>query len=135
MDEGFAPYALIVDDDVLIRLDAVDILGQAGFRTLEAGDATEALAVLEARGAEIQLLFSDVQMPGEHNGFELAMQCQVRWPHISILVASGQAHPQDGDLPTDAVFIGKPFSAQIIYDRLQELLPDGKKPEPLAKRD
>jgi CheY-like chemotaxis protein len=134
MEEGFAPYALIVDDDVLIRLDAVDILAEVGFRTLEAGNVAEAIAVLEARGGDVQLLFSDVQMPGEENGFDLARRCHFNWPHISILVASGQAHPQDGDLPPDAVFIGKPFSSQIIHDRLEELLPDGKKPEPLKKR-
>jgi CheY-like chemotaxis protein len=134
MEEGFDPYALVVDDDVLIRLDAVDILADAGFRTHEAGNVSEAITVLEARAGDIQLLFSDVQMPGDRNGFDLARECNEKWPHISILLASGQAQPRDGELPKGATFIGKPFSAQVIHDRLQELLPDGKKPEPLAKR-
>lgn len=82
----------------------------------------------------IQLLFSDVQMPGGRNGFALARECSERWPNISILVASGQAKPQDGDFPEGATFIGKPFSSQIIHDRLQKLLPDDRKPESLAKR-
>jgi CheY-like chemotaxis protein len=128
------PYSLVVDDDPIIRMDVVDILVEAGFRTLEAGDVDEALVLLEQYAGDIRLLFSDVEMPGEHNGFHLAKVCDQKWPHISIMVASGRLKPEAGDLPDAAVFIGKPFSSELVYDRLQVLLPDGAKPEPLAKR-
>lgn len=134
MSDDYTPFALVADDDALIRMDAVDILETAGFRVYEAADVSQALAILEEAGDSIQLLFSDVQMPpGELNGFDLARKCAARWPHIGILVSSGMLKPEPGDLPSGAMFVGKPFTADVIYDRLQELLPDGKKPEPLKQ--
>lgn len=134
MTDDTAPYALVVDDDALIRLDAVDILEDAGFRVLEAFDVESAVEVLEQSGDDIQLLFTDVQMPGSRNGFALARDCAKGWPHIKIVVASGQARPNENDMPADAVFIAKPFSADIVHARLIELLPDGQKPEPLKQK-
>jgi CheY-like chemotaxis protein len=134
MSDDFSPYALVVDDEPIIRMDAADILEDAGFRTYQARNGDEALAALASFGRNIQLLFTDVQMPGDTNGFALARECSKRWPHISILVASGAQHPDPDDMPEGAVFMGKPFSANVIYDRLQELLPDGQKPAPLKER-
>lgn len=70
-----APYALVVDDDSQVRMDAVYILEDAGFRTLEAFDVDSAIRTLEQSGDDIQLLFTDVQMPGSRNGFALAREC------------------------------------------------------------
>ncbi|MGI4807431.1 MAG: response regulator, partial [Janthinobacterium lividum] len=64
-----APYALIVDDNFLIRMEAMEILEQAGFQVLDVGHSDAALELLEARHAEISLLFTDVQMPGKLDGF------------------------------------------------------------------
>ncbi len=89
MADDRVPFALVADDDALIRMDAADILEAAGFRTHGAADVEEAIAILEYSAESIQLLFSDVQMPlGELNGFDLARMCAERWPHIGILVAS-----------------------------------------------
>ena len=135
MSDENTPYALVVDDDGLIRMDAVDILEEAGFRVLEAANAEEALLVLQKHGEDIQLLFTDVQMPpGELNGFHLARQCYASWPHIGIIVASGMIEPSEGEMPQEARFVKKPFSADVVYDHLQELLPDGKKPQPSKQR-
>lgn len=129
------PYALIADDDAIIRMDAADILEDAGFRVYEAAGYDEAMEILKALADSIQLLFTDVQMPpGEMNGFHLARDCAATWPHINILVASGMIEPKEGELPSGAVFVRKPFSADVVYDRLQEVLPDGAKPEPLRRR-
>lgn len=134
MDEDATPFALVADDDTLIRMDAADILRDAGFRVLEAANVEEALEVLEKSGESIQLLFTDVQMPpSEHDGFYLARACASRWPHIGILVASGMMSPSDQDMPQGARFVRKPFSADVVYDHLQAILPDGRKPEPLRK--
>lgn len=135
MSDDFTPLALIADDDALIRMDVAHILEDAGFRVHEAANVEEALSILDRTGDSIQLLFTDVQMPpSKRDGFELARRCAEGWPHIKILVASGQAKPQPGDMPEGAVFIGKPFSEEVVYDRLQELLPDGEKPEQLKHR-
>ena len=134
MSENDQPsYALVVDDDHSILMHAIDILETAGFRTLMALDAIEAIGALEAHGNEITLLFTDVEMPGSINGFELARIVAARWPDVAVLVASGNCRPNDGDLPERAVFIGKPFSAEIVHGRVHELLPDGKKPAMLRR--
>ncbi|GAA0260537.1 Sensor histidine kinase RcsC [Methylorubrum aminovorans] len=124
-------YVLVIDDDGLIRMDAMDIVGDAGFRTLEASDGDKAIALLAREHALIVLVFTDVQMPGTCNGFAVARETARRWPHIAIVVASGQAHPGPGDLPEVARFIGKPFTAEMVHDHLKEILPDGLKPAPL----
>ena len=128
------PYALVVDDDGLIRMNAMDILEEAGFRTFEASDGDSAMALLECQNALIVLLFTDVHMPGSRDGFAVARETARQWPHISIVVASGEAKPGPGDLPEGARFVGKPFSAAMIHNHLAEILPDGQKPEPLRSK-
>ena len=123
--------ALVVDDDAFIRMDAIDILEEAGFETLEATHADAAIALLHERHSDLTLLFTDVQMPGTVDGFALARYAAGRWPHIGIVVASGLAKPGPGDLPDGAHFIPKPFSAQIVHDHLKSLLPNERKPLPL----
>ena len=119
--ENNAPNALVVDDDVMILFGACDILAEAGFRPLEAMNVDEAIARLEQHADEITLLFTDVDMPGD------------RWPHIAIVIASGAREPQAGEIPAAAIFVRKPFGAQVIHNRLNDLLPDGQKPEPLKR--
>ena len=126
-----APYALVVDDDGLIRMDAMDILTDAGFRTFEASDGDRAMALLAQEHAAIVLLFTDVQMPGSRDGFAVARETARQWPHIAIVVASGLIQPGPSDMPEGARFIGKPFTADMVHDHLREILPDGQKPEPL----
>jgi CheY-like chemotaxis protein len=133
MSNKLSRLALVVDDDPIIRMDAGDILTDAGFQTQEASNVSEALEMLETMGDDIQLLFTDVQMPGDQNGFDLARKCATRWPHISMVVASGQLSPKADELPKQAAFISKPFSAQVVYDRLQQILPEQQQPEPLKQ--
>lgn len=125
------PYALIVDDDGLLRMDVAEILEQVGFRTLEAGDGDEAIRVLEQHHLDVTLLFSDVEMPGSRNGFALAREVAVRWSSIALVIASGRMRPGEGEMPEGARFIGKPFSIETVHGHLREILPDDRKPEPL----
>ena len=130
-----SPCALVVDDDGMVRMAAVDILEEAGFTTFEAESGDRALLVLEEHHACVTLLFTDVQMPpGELNGFDLARECSKNWPHIGIIVASGMIEPGPEDIPDGARFVRKPFSADVVYNHLGEILADGRKPEPLQKR-
>lgn len=125
------PYAMVADDHPLILLDACAILEDAGFRVLEARNGDEALRMLQDHAGRVQLLFTDVQMPGSLDGFALARETARCWPHIKIMVASGAVTPGPDDMPEGAHFLSKPFSAAAVHDRLKELLPDGQKPEPL----
>jgi two-component system, response regulator PdtaR len=82
------PVVLVVEDDVLLRLDAVDILKRAGYVVVQAGTADEAIAILEAR-PNIHVVFTDVQMPGSMDGLKLAKFVKDRWPPIKIIATSG----------------------------------------------
>ena len=73
MSDDLAPFALVADDDAIIRMDAADILAEAGFRVYEASGHSDAVEILKTVGQNIQLLFTDVHMPpSELNGFDLA---------------------------------------------------------------
>jgi CheY-like chemotaxis protein len=133
-DRSDAPFACVVDDNPAILMHACDILEEAGFRTLSAYDGDEALHRLEKHVGDVTLLFTDVEMPGSIDGFELARLVAGRWPDIAILVASGQVSPREGDMPEGAIFVSKPFSADIVHDQVHRLLPDGRKPEPLKRK-
>ena len=129
--DDLRPYALVVDDDPLLRMDVAELLEQTGFRTMEADSGDAALAVLEQHHLDIVLLFSDVDMPGTLNGFALAREASVRWPYVAIVIASGRLEPADGEMPEGACFIGKPFSAETVHGHLKEILADDRKPEAL----
>jgi CheY-like chemotaxis protein len=123
--------AVVVDDDDQILMHAAEILEVAGYVIYTALSAQEGLEVVHAKADEVTLLFTDVHMPNGMNGFALAREVAKRWPQIEILVASGDCSPKDGDLPEGAIFVAKPFSAEVVHDRLKQMLPDDKKPEPL----
>ena len=123
--------ALVVDDDAMIRLNAADMLEEAGFATVEAASADEALEFLQDHHQAFMLLFTDVHMPGSRDGFALARETARHWPHISIVVASGRAQPGPRDLPENARFVSKPFSAEVVRRHLRRVLPDDKLPKTL----
>jgi CheY-like chemotaxis protein len=133
MEASTIPFALVVDDEPMILMHASAILEDAGFRTLEAINGDEAKRLLVDHAESVILLFSDVDMPGETNGFALARHVEEAYPHIEIVIASGRVTPGPGDMPPKATFINKPFSEHSVVSHLAEKLPDGKKPEPLKR--
>ncbi|WP_375463636.1 response regulator [uncultured Methylobacterium sp.] len=112
------PLALLVDDDAIIRMEAADLLDEAGFAVVEAWSAASALDLLERR-PDIGLLLTDVCMPGAADGFGLAREVARRWPGIRIVVMSGPMTPAGHDLPDGALFIDKPFSARHVLDAVR----------------
>jgi two-component sensor histidine kinase/CheY-like chemotaxis protein len=103
---------------------AVDIVEDAGFTAVEAVNADEALAILEAR-SDISLLFSDIQMPGSMDGLKLAHAVHDRWPSIKIILVSGQVKLSDADRPADSRFFGKPLEVKQMIAELQEMVGAG----------
>lgn len=112
------PVAVVVDDEPLIRMDAADIIADAGFLVMEASNAEEAFVHLEAFPS-LKLLFTDIQMP-DIDGLTLARHVKARWPHISVIVTSGALRPGVAELPQDARFIAKPFSQQTVLETIEE---------------
>ena len=111
---------LIVEDEFLIRMDAVDMIRAAGFEVVEAADADEAILILEDR-LDITVVFTDIQMPGSMDGLKLAAAIRGRWPPIKIVATSGRAKVTDDDLPAGSRFLPKPYSAREIVGTLREL--------------
>ncbi|MGH1587692.1 response regulator [Methylobacterium phyllosphaerae] len=112
---------LVVEDDVLVRMIAADILSDAGFRTLEARDAREAMTLLEARG-DVRVLFTDWNMPGDIDGLGLARLVRHRWPTVGIILTSGKMRPAPGDLPAGARFLSKPYRPSALIEEVENLL-------------
>ena len=123
-DPQSPPVVLVVEDEMILRMRAVDIVEDAGFVPVEAVNADEAIGILESRD-DISLLFTDVQMPGSMDGLKLAHAAHVRWPHIKIVLVSGQIAVTDEDKPDDSRFFPKPLEIQQMVLELQEMIGNG----------
>lgn len=97
---------LVVDDEAIIRSLAVEAIQNAGHLTVEAHDAEAALTLLEGQG-DIDVMFSDIRMPGAMDGIGLARMVRRRWPDLPIILTSG--HMRLPDLSVDVAFIAKPY--------------------------
>src|SRR5258707_320812 len=124
VDSTLVPNVLVVEDEMLLRMRAVDIVEDAGFRSVEAVNADEALSILESR-SDISLLFTDIQMPGSMDGLKLAHAVHDRWPAIKIILVSGQIKLADADKPTDSRFFGKPLEVKRMINELQDMVGTG----------
>ena len=120
------PIVLVVEDEMILRMRAVDIVQDAGFVPIEAISADEALKILEARD-DISLLFTDIQMPGSMDGLQLAHATHSRWPHIKIILVSGQVTVTDADKPDNSRFFPKPLEILKMVLELQQMV--GKGPQ------
>jgi DNA-binding NtrC family response regulator len=112
---------VIAEDESLIRMYAADVLIAAGFEVIEATDAAEALAALEARNATISVLFTDIHMPGPIDGLTLAHHARRKWPGIGLLVTSGKGRPDRSALPPKCRFLAKPYDLSHVVKHVREL--------------
>ena len=122
--ERIAPVILVVEDEALVRFAAVGMLEDAGFRMIEAVNGDQALKLLTA-DSDVQLLFTDVNMPGAIDGLALARHVHHRWPHIAIMVASAKQMSQLGLLPAGSRFEQKPYSSDTVIRHARELTTPG----------
>ena len=118
--EARRPVVLIVEDESLLRMDAAEMIGAAGFEVIEAANADQAIEVLEAR-RDITVVFTDIQMPGSMDGLKLARAVRGRWPPIKIIATSGRLHVDEVDLPEGGRFLPKPYSHAQVTRVLREL--------------
>ncbi|WP_291870001.1 response regulator [Bradyrhizobium sp.] len=115
------PVVLVVEDELLIRMNAVEMIEGAGFDVVEADDADQAIAILESR-PDIRVVFTDIQMPGSLDGLKLARLVRDRWPPIMIIATSGHLTGRDVDLPEGGVFLPKPYTLARITATLREMI-------------
>jgi CheY-like chemotaxis protein len=115
------PVVLVVEDEPIIRMGALDFVSAAGFEALEASSADEAIRILEAR-SDIRLVFTDVGMPGTMDGVKLAHYIAGRWPPVKLVIVSGNVVVEQSQLPAGAKFFRKPYRHSVIVEALMEML-------------
>jgi two-component system, response regulator PdtaR len=114
------PAALVVEDEVIVRLHIADIVEGAGFTAVEAFNADEAIELLTSR-SDIRVVITDVNMPGPMDGLELAHAVRNRWPPVEIIVMSGKRRPNDDDLPARGMFFSKPVDERLLRQALRNI--------------
>jgi CheY-like chemotaxis protein len=116
-----SPVILVVEDDGLVRRVSADQLADVGYQVLEAANSEEAIAILET-GAGVAVLFTDVNMPGDLDGLDLARLVHQRWPNVRLLVTSGGAKAGPDDVPDEGRFLAKPYSLNRLCSIVDELV-------------
>ena len=114
------PVVLVVEDEVLVRMNIVGSMEDAGFTVFEAGNADQAIRMLEAH-PEIALLFTDIDMPGSMDGLKLAAAVRNRWPPVKIVITSGHVKIRSEDMPVEGQFFSKPYDPSKVVSTLWEL--------------
>ncbi len=130
---GGSELVLAVEDDQDVRETVVELLSDLGYRVLKAKDASDALAIIES-GAPIDVLFTDVVMPGPIRSPELARQARERLPNVAVLFTSGytdNAIVHGGRLDPGIELLSKPYSREALARKLRHVLRDR---EPVRKR-
>ena len=115
---------MVLDDEPAIRSYAREVLQEEGYLVAEAGSMDEALLLLALDGISVAL--TDIVMPGA-SGIDLAHRINVRWPHVAVILMSGQLLPKPGDLPPETRVLTKPFSpdllVSVVADAVQQRRP------------
>lgn len=122
---------LVVEDNHLILMSALDLVATAGYEGLAAANADEAIAILEKR-SDVKLVFTDIEMPGTIDGVKLAHYIRERWPPIHLIVASGKEIKEESQLPSGSKFFSKPYDNASIVEEMARMLAaiDAGKPVP-----
>jgi two-component system, response regulator PdtaR len=116
------PAVLIAEDEMLIRFALSDCLADRGFRVFEAASAAEAIDVLEAE-PEIELVFTDIRMPGSLNGIDLANWVHAHRPGLAVVLTSGDARKAElaAQVTPEEPFIPKPYDMQTVADQIADI--------------
>lgn len=112
---------LVVEDEPLILLDIASHLEDEGFVVYSAPNADIAIALLTAH-SDIQMIFTDIDMPGSMNGLKLAAAVRNRWPPVKIIVTSGARIVEITDLPDGSVFFSKPYAHSSVVASMRGML-------------
>jgi len=116
---GTRLHVLVVEDEPLQRMMAIDLVEDAGFEAIGAADAEQAVRILEAR-SDIRIVFTDIDMPGSIDGMMLAAAIRDRWPPIEIIITSGHIREEEVVLPVRGVFFPKPYDTRRVTQKLVE---------------
>jgi DNA-binding NtrC family response regulator len=111
---------LVVEDEPFLRMMAVTVVENAGFKPIEASNADEAVRILESRG-DIRIVFTDIDMPGSMDGMKLAACVRKRWPPVEIIMTSGHVAAEDVIVPERGLFFPKPYDPQAVSQAMRRM--------------
>jgi CheY-like chemotaxis protein len=114
------PVVLVVEDEPLLRMNTVDMVEDAGFPTLEAANAKQAIELLENR-SDIRIILSDIDMPPGMNGMALVAMVRRRWPPVAFILVSGHVGAAEVDIPEGGRFFTKPVRPAELVATLSQL--------------
>lgn len=117
------PHILVVEDEPLVRQLICEILTDMGAVVTECDRADAGLEYLESHAPEVEMVISDILMPGLINGHQLANIVSLRWPTLPVLLTSGYSGVQTHQLPANTRFLAKPWSFEQIEDAVRAQLP------------
>lgn len=113
------PTVLFVEDEELLRFVIAEAMRDAGFEVIEVGDGESALAVL-SNGSKVDLLFTDIRMPGPLNGWDVAERARALRPNIPVIYATGFSDEELRIVP-EGRFFKKPYRASAIVEAARDL--------------
>ena len=113
-----AVKVLVVEDELLSRIHAVNLIEDAGYEAIEASNADQAIQILEER-KDIRIVFTDINMPGSMDGLKLSRAIRKRWPPIELILTSGHFIVSNGDLPDRGRFLPKPYADEQLIGALR----------------
>ena len=118
------PAILIVDDEPLIRMGLSDFLQECGFKVLEAGNAAEAVQMIKSYAVVIDLVITDVRMPGDMDGFGLAQWVRAHQPALPVILCSGDAKKAEvaQEVCADEPFFKKPYDLQLLVAKIRQAI-------------
>jgi CheY-like chemotaxis protein len=117
------PTILVVDDEVLIRMALSDFLQECGFKVLEASNAAEAIEIVQSHLSVLDLVFSDIRMPGEMDGFGLSKWIRQN-TQLPVILTSGDSSKSDAahELCAEEPFLKKPYDLQYVVGQIRNTL-------------
>ena len=101
--------ALIVEDDAELRWLTAALLEESELEIIECESAEAALATMLLRGKDVALLFADIRLPGVMDGIDLAREVKMRWPHLTVILTSGNPGDRLNQLPPGVHYMPKPW--------------------------
>ena len=114
---------LVVEDDVLIRMPIAQYLRDCGYRVIEAANADEAMAVLLHEETNVDVVFSDIEMPGSVDGFGLAKWIREHRTGLDVILAGTISRAVNAAMELcDANSLPQPYTSQAVHDRIRRLL-------------
>ena len=118
-----SPAVLVAEDEAILCVEIAEFLRDRGFQVIETGSADEAIQVLRTDEL-IDVVFTDVRMPGNLDGLALAQWVRRKRPGVKVIVTSGMARAAEaaGDLCDDGLFIAKPYDPPEVESRIRQVL-------------